>query len=127
MELNLSLNLTTWNIINNICYNGYYTTGFCTIHYYTNSNSIEFDCVSLKNVLTLDDITQIKIWFCKKNDYYLDSFYRLDFEKYIFLFKTCFFEKGIILIGNLFKKNIEFRLDLASLHQGKIMRRLRNE
>jgi len=126
MGLNLGLSVVTWNIIKNICYAGYFTTGFCTIHYYKDE-TIRYDCISLKNFLSDDDFIKIKNWFYKENDFYLDNVYRLDFNGYIFLFKTCPFEDGTMLIGNLFKKEIKFRLDLASLYQEKLMRLFKND
>ena len=94
--------------------------GLCIVQYYY-TEELKYHCGVLKNFLSEEDIYRIKIWFCKENFFYLDRYYRLDFDEYIYLFQVFNFEGGELMVGNLLKKDLELRLDLASMHQKRLM------
>ena len=97
--------------------------GFCVVQYF-DGNDLKYYKGKDKNFLEDSDKSLLKEWFHKEDSFYLDNYFRLDFQKYIYLFKEYEFEKGRILMGNLLNKNLELRLDLAGMHQKHLMRLL---
>jgi len=99
--------------------------GFCIVQY-SDTNELKYYKGKEEKFLKLGDEEQIINWFNNKNAYYIELYHRLDFTEYIYIFKEYDFFKGRILMGNLLKKEMDVRLDLAKLHQEHLMRLLLN-
>jgi len=99
--------------------------GFCIVQY-SDSQKLKYYKGKEEKFLKSEDEQKIIDWFEQKNAYYIELFHRLDFTEYIYIFKEYDFFKGRILMGNILRKEMEVRLDLAKLHQDYLLRLLLN-
>lgn len=74
-----------------------------------------------KNI-TEEDKDKLGDWILQEDHtrYVLDH-YRIDFENYIFIFKTYQFNKNLLLIGHLLKNNLSSKADLLNLRQESLL------
>lgn len=97
--------------------------GFCIVEIYEDKD-LKYYCGELKDFLNPSDIMIIKNWNPENHNYFIHNYHKLDFENYLYLFQNTEFTNGRILMGNLFKKNFENRLELVSIQQAYLMRKL---
>ena len=100
--------------------------GFCIFEIFSKTKEVKYYCGSCNNLFTDQDIKKVKNWLPTTKGKYYQDFYRIDFEKYIFIFQHYIYKDERILIGNLLRKDIETRLNLASIHQSYILEELIN-
>ena len=95
--------------------------GFLIIEYF--QNNLNYYCGNKKDFLSNMDL--IKIRNFNKDNKYLEDYFRLDFDNYIYIFQYSEFKDGYILLGNLLEKSILNRFNLAILFQEYIMKDLK--
>lgn len=86
-------------------------------------NNLNYYCGNKKDFLSNMDL--IKIRNFNKDNKYLEDYFRLDFDNYIYIFQYSEFKDGYILLGNLLEKSILNRFNLAILFQEYIMKDLK--
>lgn len=96
--------------------------GFLIIECY--QNNLNYHCGGKTNLLSSMDLKKIKC-FDKNDNKYLEDYYRIDFDKYIYIFQYSEFKNGYVLLGNLLEKSMLNRLDLALLFQNYIKKDLK--
>jgi NADPH-dependent glutamate synthase beta subunit-like oxidoreductase len=74
--------------------------------------------------LTQEDKQKIIEWCENIKDEYMLSQYRIDLDRYIFLFNFTNYNSDIILYGNLIERTFHTRLNLAEMYQQSLMRSL---
>lgn len=119
------------NIANDFCFEDEKNTnlkykGFCIFEIFFEKNEVKYYCGSCKNLFSDEDIEKVKNWMPKTKGKYYQDYYRMDFDKYIFIFQHYIYKDERILLGNLLIKDMETRLDLASIHQSYILEELIN-
>ena len=78
---------------------------------------------AIKKCLTNNDKKLLKDWIGTNNhSYYIDGYYRLDFNKFIFIFKQYKFNKNEVLIGHMLEKEIPIRIFLMEERQNFLMK-----
>ena len=90
--------------------------GLCVIEIFP-CNTIKALCGGLKNFISYKDKIQIAEWKASNKEIYLEDYYRVDFEKYIFIFQEYIYKDEVILLGNLLKKDFDTRLNLITFYQ----------
>ena len=85
---------------------------------------IKYHCGELDDILNTNDLNVVQNFLPIKRNLYIENYYRIDFENYIYLFQYIKEDDKRLMMGNLLKKDFETRLNLAELYQQAIMRKL---
>jgi len=73
---------------------------------------------SVPACVTENDERRIKEWISDPNRcYFFEDYYRVDLEKYIFIFKMYSFNRNKMFIGHVLSKTIQTRIMLIELQQ----------
>lgn len=88
------------------------------------NEGIKYYCGEMKSILSDIDLVEVKKFTPSKYKLYIEDYYRIDFENYIYLFRHIEKEDKKLMMGNLLQKDLKTRLNLAEIYQQCIMRKL---